>query len=89
MPAFDPQVSSCRLCQHYQVQGRRGGHCSKLDVNVQGNWDACSLAVPMFAVARELSACRSLVPHWVGQGTSLNYRLDPALKMVPLEREGS
>jgi hypothetical protein len=89
MPAFDPQVPSCRRCQHYQVQGRRGGHCHKLNVNVQGSWDACPLAVPMFEAVLELSACLTLVPSWVGQGTLPHHSLDPALETAPLDSKDS
>ncbi len=42
------QVSTCRYCRSYQVEGRRGGHCSKLNVSVQSRWSACSLAEPTF-----------------------------------------
>jgi hypothetical protein len=43
-----PGVSQCRCCQFYELQGRRGGHCDKLNVTVQGDWQACSLAMPAF-----------------------------------------
>lgn len=39
----------CRHCRYYQQQGRRGGHCQKLDVAVQGFWPACSLVILPFA----------------------------------------
>jgi hypothetical protein len=55
MSSADPRVSQCRRCQHYQLQGRRGGHCNKLNVGVQGNWGACSLATPVFASSLDLS----------------------------------
>jgi hypothetical protein len=42
------QVSTCRYCRSYQVEGRRGGHCNKLNVTVQSRWSACSLAEPTF-----------------------------------------
>ncbi|MFM2432838.1 MAG: hypothetical protein RLZZ511_4052, partial [Cyanobacteriota bacterium] len=45
----DPQISTCRHCQHYQLQGRRGGICQKLNVGVQSDWSACALAVPAFS----------------------------------------
>ncbi|HEY9699909.1 MAG TPA: hypothetical protein V6D10_21810 [Trichocoleus sp.] len=44
-------VSSCRHCQFYRVEGRRGGHCQQLSVPVQGQWQACSLAIPPFSTA--------------------------------------
>jgi hypothetical protein len=56
MTSADPRISSCRRCQHYQLQGRRGGHCQKLNVDVQGNWSACSLAVPLFSSTVDLVA---------------------------------
>ena len=37
-------VTACRLCQHYNPEGRRGGLCGKLDVPVRAAWAACSLA---------------------------------------------
>ncbi|HEY9881501.1 MAG TPA: hypothetical protein V6D29_23810 [Leptolyngbyaceae cyanobacterium] len=42
------RTSSCSLCRHYTPEGRRGGHCGQLGVSVQGRWQACSLAVPVF-----------------------------------------
>jgi hypothetical protein len=41
-------VPACRLCQHYNPEGRRGGFCGKLDVPVSPAWEACSLAVHPF-----------------------------------------
>jgi len=41
-------VTACRLCQHYNPEGRRGGLCGKLDVPVHPSWDACSLAIHPF-----------------------------------------
>ena len=34
---------ACRLCRHYQFEGRRGGQCTKLGVPVQGAWSSCEL----------------------------------------------
>ena len=42
-------VSSCRYCAHYAHEGRRGGTCDSLNVDVQGSWKACSLAVSAFS----------------------------------------
>lgn len=39
----------CRHCRYYAPQGRRGGHCNKLNVIVKSQWDACSLAALPFA----------------------------------------
>ena len=41
-------TSSCRHCQHYEIEGRRGGHCTLLSVPVRGEWSACSLGIPAF-----------------------------------------
>ena len=45
-------TSCCRHCQHYQIEGRRGGHCTLLSVPVRGEWNSCSLGVAAFASAR-------------------------------------
>mgnify|MGYP006452864421 CR=1 FL=1 len=42
------EVSCCQRCRHFTLAGRRGGHCSQLNVNVKGCWSACSLASPVF-----------------------------------------
>lgn len=51
----DPNAVSmtCRYCQHYQSEGRRGGNCQRLNAMVQGGWQACSLVIPTFAPAPE------------------------------------
>lgn len=41
-------IKACRYCQHYQSEGRRGGHCSQLNVSVQSAWKPCRLAIPLF-----------------------------------------
>lgn len=46
-------TSACRYCRHYNPEGRRGGVCNQLGVQVQGNWKACSLALPPFAPSWE------------------------------------
>jgi hypothetical protein len=46
-------VSSCRYCQYYRLEGRRGGQCQQLGVSVQGGWKACQLAIPPFAPSWE------------------------------------
>lgn len=48
MNANEFGISCCQRCRFYTLKGRRGGHCSKLDVPVQGKWAACSLASPVF-----------------------------------------
>ncbi len=42
-------TSACRYCRYYQPEGRRGGMCQQLGVQVQGSWKACALALPPFA----------------------------------------
>lgn len=44
-------TSHCRLCQHYQPQGRRGGNCQLLAVPVESTWKACILGLPLFCNA--------------------------------------
>jgi hypothetical protein len=48
MNTSDKSVVSCRLCQHYNPEGRRGGFCEKLDVPVSSSWEACRLATHPF-----------------------------------------
>ncbi|MBW4660645.1 MAG: hypothetical protein KME15_18385 [Drouetiella hepatica Uher 2000/2452] len=45
----DRSISSCRNCRFYRSEGRRGGQCNKLNVPVQGSWDACRLSAHPFA----------------------------------------
>jgi hypothetical protein len=49
MSTTSPNVSACRHCFYYQVEGRRGGTCNQLGVPVQAQWKACPLATPCFA----------------------------------------
>lgn len=42
-------INTCRFCQHYAPEGRRGGHCTKLQVEVSADWEACPLAEHPFA----------------------------------------
>ncbi|EKQ68969.1 hypothetical protein OsccyDRAFT_1571 [Leptolyngbyaceae cyanobacterium JSC-12] len=49
MRTISSSISSCRHCQFYFPEGRRGGHCKKLNVSVKSCWTACSLATPPFA----------------------------------------
>lgn len=46
-------ISTCRHCRHYQLEGRRGGNCQQLGALVQGGWKACALAVPTFVQSWE------------------------------------
>ena len=36
--------SQCRHCRFYQPEGRRGGCCQKLGVEVEASWSICNLA---------------------------------------------
>ena len=53
MKALHVAISTCRRCQFYTPEGRRGGHCRQLQVPVGGSWTACSLALPPFAPSWE------------------------------------
>jgi hypothetical protein len=46
-------IPSCRYCQYYVPQGRRGGECKQLQVQVHSNWKACSVAIPAFSPSWE------------------------------------
>lgn len=48
-----PLTSACRHCRHYTPEGRRGGICDLLSVQVQSQWKACSLAVSPFGASWE------------------------------------
>jgi hypothetical protein len=41
-------IACCSRCNHYTLEGRRGGQCEQLGVPVQGRWKACPLAEPVF-----------------------------------------
>jgi hypothetical protein len=45
--------SHCRHCRFYTPEGRRGGHCGQLGVNVSGSWQSCSLSMAPFAPSWE------------------------------------
>jgi len=53
MKTLNFPTSACRLCRHYQTEGRRGGMCQQLGVPVRASWKACSLALPPFAPSWE------------------------------------
>ena len=79
------RVSSCRYCAYYAHEGRRGGTCDSLNVDVQGSWEACSLAVSAFSepVLSEPARLEPVVsgpismdalPHWISRlQTHYNY----------------
>jgi hypothetical protein len=58
-------ISSCRFCQHYVPEGRRGGNCLKLHAPVQADWSACPLVNDPFSVGWDDSVplISSLVHH--------------------------
>lgn len=53
MTAGKCEISRCGLCRFYSHEGRRGGVCDQLNVNVNAHWKACSLAVSPFASTAE------------------------------------
>lgn len=54
-------LSTCYFCSNYIHTGRRGGHCKLLNVEVRGNWSACSLAMPPFAPSWETTTTPKLL----------------------------
>lgn len=54
MDSSDNLTSTCRCCQYYTPEGRRGGQCQQLHVPVKGGWRACQLAIPAFAMSWEI-----------------------------------
>ena len=53
MKTLNPLTSACRYCRYYNLEGRRGGMCQLLGVQVHGGWKACQLAIPAFAPSWE------------------------------------
>lgn len=41
-------TTRCGLCRFYSHEGRRGGLCHQLNVNVDSQWKACCLAESPF-----------------------------------------
>ena len=41
-------TTRCGLCRFYSHEGRRGGLCHQLNVNVDSHWKACCLAESPF-----------------------------------------
>lgn len=54
MDSSDNLTSTCRCCQYYTPEGRRGGQCQQLHVPVKSGWRACQLAIPAFAMSWEI-----------------------------------
>jgi hypothetical protein len=48
------QISACRHCRYYLLEGRRGGQCQQFSAPVHGSWHACPLAMPAFAPSWEV-----------------------------------
>ncbi len=48
MDSSGNSITACKLCQHYNPEGRRGGFCGRLAVPVSPTWEACSLAAHPF-----------------------------------------
>ncbi|WP_424101018.1 hypothetical protein [Moorena producens] len=53
MKTLNSPISSCRFCQYYQSEGRRGGMCQQLGVPVRATWKACAFAMPTFSSSWE------------------------------------
>lgn len=65
MKSNDAFASTCRHCRFYSPEGRRGGHCSQLNVAVRSSWKACSLATPIFEPDWEFPG----IPMWHGESS--------------------
>lgn len=48
MTAGKCETTRCGLCRFYSHEGRRGGLCHQLNVNVDSHWKACCLAESPF-----------------------------------------
>ena len=49
---------ACRHCHHYEIEGRRGGHCQQLGSSVHGHWRACPFYIAPFAPTWEIPLCQ-------------------------------
>lgn len=87
MTTITPSVSMCRHCQHYLVEGRRGGQCQQLGAPVLGRWKACQLAIPPFAPSWEGSSGSPLSgsPLWREQTTHVEPGVIPSYTLDVLE----
>lgn len=77
----------CRHCQHYLVEGRRGGQCQQLGAPVLGRWKACQLAIPPFAPSWEGSSGSPLSGSslWREQATHIEPGVIPSYTLETLE----
>lgn len=74
-------ASTCRLCQYYQPDGRRGGRCELLSgVPVQGSWQACALSIPAFTPDWEPEEVMIMPAHGL---------LSQRQNCIPLNQKGS
>ena len=48
MKEINFSTSACRHCRFYEPEGRRGGLCQVLGVQVKSSWEACAFASPPF-----------------------------------------
>ncbi len=70
-------TSSCRLCRYYQHEGRRGGMCQQLGVEVQSGWKACSLANSPFTTSWERMEELVLLEHSLSLTTVKSAETEP------------
>lgn len=82
MTAINSPVSTCRHCQHYLVEGRRGGQCKQLGAPVLGRWKACQLAIPPFAPSWEDMTVTEL---WGRQSSDTEPGIIPSYTLEALE----
>jgi hypothetical protein len=68
-------IDACRFCQYYAPEGRRGGHCHKLQVPVSADWSACPLADHPFNSEWDMSLPR-LADHANDRTLSHLYAVD-------------
>lgn len=70
MTAGKCETTRCGLCRFYSHEGRRGGLCHQLNVNVDSHWKACGLAEspfvekakPVLGIAKLVAATSPEVP---------------------------
>lgn len=62
MKSVNDAISTCRHCQFYRSEGRRGGYCQQLAVPVQSGWKSCSLATAPFASWKKLARVKPWSP---------------------------
>lgn len=73
-------VTSCRLCLHYNPEGRRVGSCARLNVPVLSSWDACSLATHPFDSSYQPNHLGSFLNESFHENSSISYNTE-VLKM--------